>query len=152
ARAVVPAQAARSACGMKRTRAAAPSARWARSGLAAACVSVPLLALAAPKLGRPSNPAAPAALPLVAVDPRELVVSDGAIELAAGARFRIRSAELRAVLARATAPEAALLFQYLGPSAASSRLASGELRRQIGVKLRARDSCNLVYVMWQIEP
>src|SRR5262249_42100776 len=31
-------------------------------------------------------------------------------------------------------------------------LASGELRRQIGLKLRAADGCNLVYVMWRLEP
>ena len=28
----------------------------------------------------------------------------------------------------------------------------GELRRQFGLKLRAQDACNLVYVMWRIEP
>ncbi|HEY8079048.1 MAG TPA: hypothetical protein VIF62_33175, partial [Labilithrix sp.] len=27
-----------------------------------------------------------------------------------------------------------------------------EMRRQIGIKLRAHDGCNLVYVMWRIEP
>jgi len=31
-------------------------------------------------------------------------------------------------------------------------LASGELRRQIGIKLRAENTCNLVYAMWHIEP
>ena len=31
-------------------------------------------------------------------------------------------------------------------------LASGEMRRQFGLKLRAEDACNLVYAMWRIEP
>jgi hypothetical protein len=43
-------------------------------------------------------------------------------------------------------------FRYLGPSAESKPLESGELRRQIGLKLRAQDNCNLVYAMWHIEP
>lgn len=40
----------------------------------------------------------------------------------------------------------------MGPSQESRPLASGELRRQIGLKLRAQDSCNLIYAMWHIEP
>jgi hypothetical protein len=43
-------------------------------------------------------------------------------------------------------------FRYLGPSQSDRPLASGELRRQIGLKLRAADSCNLIYVMWHIAP
>jgi hypothetical protein len=39
-----------------------------------------------------------------------------------------------------------------GLSQVSKALASGELRRQIGRKLQATDSCNLIYVMWHIEP
>ena len=27
-----------------------------------------------------------------------------------------------------------------------------DARRQVGLKLRARDGCNVVYVMWRIEP
>jgi hypothetical protein len=34
----------------------------------------------------------------------------------------------------------------------SKPLASGELRRQIGIKLDAQDTCNLLYTMWHIEP
>jgi hypothetical protein len=43
-------------------------------------------------------------------------------------------------------------FVYRGPTQTDQALASGELRRQIGLKLRARDTCNVVYVMWHIEP
>jgi hypothetical protein len=31
-------------------------------------------------------------------------------------------------------------------------LASGQRRRQLGLKLRAGDGCNLVYVMWRLDP
>ena len=31
-------------------------------------------------------------------------------------------------------------------------LRSGEIRHQLGVKLRAADGCNLVYVMWRLDP
>jgi hypothetical protein len=37
-------------------------------------------------------------------------------------------------------------------SADERALASGLLRRQIGLKLRAQDTCNVVYAMWHIEP
>lgn len=47
---------------------------------------------------------------------------------------------------------AEIRFRYLGATAIQKPLASGELRRQIGLKLHAADSCNVVYVMWRIEP
>ncbi len=43
-------------------------------------------------------------------------------------------------------------FVFRGASHDSVPLASGEMRRQIGLKLRAQDTCNVVYVMWHIEP
>jgi hypothetical protein len=90
-------------------------------------------------------------------------------------RFFVRSPALRAWLGRSpphlsrdssgVAASAAALaasraepavveleFVYHGPSRGQAPLASGELRRQVGVELRAQDGCNLVYVMWRIEP
>ncbi len=43
-------------------------------------------------------------------------------------------------------------FIYLGGTPNEAPLASGEMRRQFGLKLRALDACNLVYAMWRIEP
>jgi hypothetical protein len=43
-------------------------------------------------------------------------------------------------------------FIYDGESQGSRALASGQVRRQIGVKLRAMDGCNLVYAMWRLDP
>jgi hypothetical protein len=65
----------------------------------------------------------------------------------------VDSAKFRAVALRETPPVAELAFTYLGPTeGAAAALASGELRRQLGLKLRAADGCNLVYVMWRIDP
>jgi hypothetical protein len=41
---------------------------------------------------------------------------------------------------------------YLGATSSETPLASGELRRQIGIKLRSQDTCNVIYVMWHIAP
>ena len=47
---------------------------------------------------------------------------------------------------------AQLTFTYRGESQDSRALASGAIRRQLGLKLRAQDSCNVVYVMWRLDP
>lgn len=47
---------------------------------------------------------------------------------------------------------AQLTFTYKGESHDSRPLASGDVRRQLGLKLRAQDSCNVIYVMWRLDP
>jgi hypothetical protein len=47
---------------------------------------------------------------------------------------------------------ARLWFRYLGESVITEPLGSGAIRRQIGVKLRSADPCNLIYVMWHQYP
>lgn len=47
---------------------------------------------------------------------------------------------------------AQLTFKYRGESEDAAALASGAVRRQIGLKLRAANSCNVVYVMWRLDP
>ncbi|TPV93611.1 MAG: hypothetical protein B7733_19695 [Myxococcales bacterium FL481] len=42
-------------------------------------------------------------------------------------------------------------FVYNGPTAQTKTLRSGALRRQLGVKLRALDSCNVLYAMWRLD-
>jgi hypothetical protein len=64
----------------------------------------------------------------------------------------IETPSSRAVVRILTAESAERRFCYLGPSESSKPLASGELRRQIGFKLRAQDTCNVLYAMWHIEP
>src|SRR5258708_10320320 len=90
------------------------------------------------------------------IDYRDLCVTNGTVSVRPDGRLAIDTPSSRAVV-RATAPTdadqvAEIRFRYLGPTQASKPLASGELRRQIGLKLRAQDTCNLVYAMWHIEP
>jgi hypothetical protein len=47
---------------------------------------------------------------------------------------------------------AQLTFTYRGESHDTRELAGGQARRQIGLKLRAQDGCNVVYVMWRMDP
>ncbi len=79
-------------------------------------------------------------------------VTRGHVEALADGRARVREPKMRAVVDLASGDEAELRFVYLGPSDGAAPLASGELRRQVGLKLRAENGCNLVYVMWRIEP
>jgi hypothetical protein len=58
----------------------------------------------------------------------------------------------RAVAPGTSGEAVALDFTYRGSSSGSRALASGQLRRQIGLKLRAANGCNLVYVMWRLDP
>ena len=78
-------------------------------------------------------------------------VSDGRIEKAAGNRLMTQSKEMRATLKRNTPQQVIVNFAYLGPSREVSRLGSGEIRHQFGIKLKAQDICNLVYVMWNFD-
>lgn len=89
---------------------------------------------------------------LVAFEAGDLRVTSGTIESEGPGRFSNRSPTLRAWLGSTPRSAAALEFVYRGPTLEAAPLASGELRRQIGLELRARDTCNVVYVMWHIEP
>jgi len=83
---------------------------------------------------------------------QELCVTAGEIAALPDDRLRIDLPEVRAVVRAATPQAAEIRFTYGGPTADTKPLGSGEVRRQIGLKLRAEDGCNLVYVMWRIAP
>lgn len=67
-------------------------------------------------------------------------------------KLRIAESAVRAVALDSSGDAAALRFAYDGPTERVSRLASGQVRRQVGLKLRAEDGCNLIYVMWRVAP
>jgi hypothetical protein len=83
-------------------------------------------------------------------------VTNGAVSTLPDGRLAVATPSSRAVVLAATDDSAGqvaeIRFRYLGPTQTSKPLASGELRRQIGLKLRAQDTCNLIYAMWHIEP
>jgi hypothetical protein len=157
-------------------------ASTARGGAAAAAEGTPSNggAAAAPGASPSATPAA-SRVPtpsLVPITPDQLVVTSGNIVLneatpadvshestgVAKARpvpaavltgpgqFSILAPTFRAWLGQMPRPAIELEFIYRGPSSLAAPLASGELRRQIGVELRAQNACNVVYVMWHIAP
>jgi hypothetical protein len=99
-----------------------------------------------------STPPVPAGPPLQFIDKNTLCVTNGTVNTLPSGKLAIETPSSRAVVRVGTAQTAEIRFRYLGPSGSSKPLASGELRRQIGLKLRAEDACNLLYAMWHIEP
>jgi hypothetical protein len=98
------------------------------------------------------TPEAAIAQGLVAVDPAELHVSSGTLTNTSATSFRVEHPSFRAELGETPRASAEIFFVYRGPGSQTAPLASGELRRQIGLKLGARDTCNVIYAMWHIEP
>ena len=82
----------------------------------------------------------------------QLCVTNGEVTARQDGKLAIDTPSSRGTVQHSDGDTAELRFRYLGPSADSKPLASGEMRRQIGIKLHAQDSCNLLYVMWHIEP
>jgi len=84
----------------------------------------------------------------------DLCVTNGIVSVSSGGWLAIDTPSSRAVVRTQPVPDqvAEIRFRYLGPTRTSKPLASGELRRQIGLKLRAENTCNLIYAMWHIEP
>jgi hypothetical protein len=97
-------------------------------------------------------PRAPSRADLEPVAAPALTVTSGAVTEGAGGGLAIRAPSVRAVAQGRGRADVELAFVYRGPSAEVVPLASGEARRQIGLKLRAQDTCNVLYVMWHIEP
>jgi hypothetical protein len=82
----------------------------------------------------------------------QFCITEGHITRAEGPWMNVDSTKMRAVLGFAGKPEAELRFRYLGETEDRSRLLSGGERTQIGLKLKAQDDCNVLYVMWRISP
>ncbi len=81
------------------------------------------------------------------MEPASLCVTMGQI-----AGTRVDAPTFRAVAQTHAGDAASLRFAVHGDSTEHRALASGQLRRQLGLKLRAADGCNLVYVMWRRDP
>ncbi len=89
---------------------------------------------------------------LAQLRPNDFNVPDGKIVKAAGNRLMVSTKEMRATLKFPTQQDVTVNFSYLGPTAEVSHLGSGEVRSQFGIKLRAQDTCNIVYIMWHFAP
>ena len=86
------------------------------------------------------------------VQPKDFNVTDGKIEKVAGNHLMVSTKELRATLKLQTQQNVTMKFTYLGPAKEVAHLGSGEVRSQFGIKLRAQDTCNIVYIMWHFAP
>lgn len=86
------------------------------------------------------------------VDRGSLCVTEGDIGTDAANRLTVDSTKMRAYVNKWASDAIEAHFTYLGGTTEESRLGSGEIRRQFGLKLRAKNACNLIYAMWRIEP
>ena len=78
-------------------------------------------------------------------------VTAGDIQRYSKNNFLVTASEMRAVVPESTSESVTTNFVYFGPTAQVSHLQNGEVRHQFGLKLRAQDICNLVYVMWDFD-
>lgn len=106
----------------------------------------------APPVAPPAEPAAASPLALAPVSAPQVCATLGQPVPSPNGLFLVEAPKLRATLAGSRGHGIELGFRYLGPTALDSRLRSGGERRQLGLELLARDTCNLLYVMWRIEP
>ena len=86
------------------------------------------------------------------VGPKQLRVTHGEIASRPNGRFAVQRPSTRAVLRHSGPSGAELRFRYNGPTEVARKLRGGQRRVQIALKLRAQDSCDLVYVTWRVRP
>jgi hypothetical protein len=84
------------------------------------------------------------------VPPSSLCVTAGRVDEVGDSTVNVPVAAMRGYIEGDRSRSVEIVFRYGGPSRESAPLASGEMRRQIGLKLRAEDACNVVYVMWRL--
>jgi hypothetical protein len=82
----------------------------------------------------------------------DLCVTEGEVATGQNDHLEVDAPKMRAYVNSWTSQAIEAHFTYLGPTKEESPLGSGEIRRQFGLKLRAQNACNLVYVMWRFEP
>src|SRR3954453_23199793 len=93
-----------------------------------------------------SHPAAPTTK-VEAVAPDRMCVTHGVMQ-----GTQVADPELRAVATTSGGDAAALTFKMHDWPTDTKALRSGDVRHQLGLKLRAADGCSLVYVMWRLDP
>ncbi len=89
---------------------------------------------------------------LVAIEEARFCPTSGRVAGLGKQAFKVNAGGMRGVIAGDTSRAAELAFVFRGPSSEAAPLANGELRQQIGLKLRAFNTCNVVYVMWHVFP
>jgi hypothetical protein len=103
---------------------------------------------AAPKAKKDKPELAAARARKIAALRSELCVTTGAASIGG----KIEKPAMRAVAKGTEGEAAAMTFTFQGETAEKKSLSSGDVRRQLGLKLRAENGCNLLYVMWRLDP
>ena len=87
------------------------------------------------------------------IEPEAVCATHGALRVKTSGKptLEIRDATTRAFARTSGGDAAAIAFHYIGPTEQVRDLASGAARTQLGLKLRAQDSCNVIYVMWRTD-
>lgn len=80
------------------------------------------------------------------LDPASCAVEDGTTT-ACGSQVSTAAPEMRCVFTRSN-DQVYLFFIYSGDTATLAHLGDGSVRRQIGLKVIAQNTCNVLYVMW----
>lgn len=118
-----------------------------------AAIVLAALTLSVAAVSAPAAPVPPAGWTLIGK--AGLDVTQGTITTAGRhATLRTRDPGMRATVRDGGrhATWGRLWFRYLGESTTTVPLGSGLIRRQVGLKLRSADPCNLLYVMWHQFP
>lgn len=110
----------------------------------------------------PASPSAAVAAPPPVIKPSSTVVTpvgpgafcptSATVTPTGASSFKVNAGGMRGVVGRDSSKVAELAFTFRGPSSTTAPLADGTLRRQMGLRLRAKDTCNAVYIMWQVAP
>jgi hypothetical protein len=82
----------------------------------------------------------------------QIEVTSGEVEALGRGKFRTEHPVMRGTFGPPAIRGAQLRLTYEGPTDEMQPLTSGQLRRQVGLKLRAMNSCNVLYVMWHCAP
>ncbi|MBS2012054.1 MAG: hypothetical protein JST00_04155 [Deltaproteobacteria bacterium] len=95
---------------------------------------------------------APAPPQILSIPTARFCPTSGKISPLGPFSMRVDMGGMRGVIAGDKSDTAELAFTYKGPSTTTTPLADGTVRRQIGLRLRAQDTCNAVYIMWHAAP
>ena len=76
----------------------------------------------------------------IAVGSENLCVTEGAVQNSSGERLTVDAPKMRAYVNAWTSQAIEARFTYLAPTAEETKLGSGEIRRQFGLKLRAQNA------------
>jgi hypothetical protein len=82
----------------------------------------------------------------------DLKVTSGSVSESVTGFLTVNHPRVRGVRNGAWHPRARLQFRYQGPSDISIPSGSGLIFEQIGIQLRAQNTCNVLSIMWRIEP